>query len=214
VGVTAVVLATGLVAGGTAPPEPTQPFPELEALLLTVDDLGENWEAASPAFSGYEDPMASPSLLFMSCLDLEVPSTNDLTTQSAGEVPTAFAQFLREDDVREDFFIELVHRTPDDETGEEWLDEFDQMIEDCPTWTNDAGATTTYTPISLDLGDASVGVRATYSGPSENLVALIAVDDYVVGLTLFGGELDDEEVAAFAETASTAVDRIQSAGSG
>ena len=199
----AVVVATaGIVVDGSTPP-PSTPIGDVDTeLLLTLDDFPPGWEVESPAGSGIAESV-SPGFVWINACAGEY-----LSEQVWGDaIPTAGVRFTpAESDFLDDGFSELIQRAPNDEAAADWVNTFDETLEECPAFTNDAGATTTFDRmLSLpELGDDSVAVYVLYSGPPPTAEVIIAVDDLLVHLTGVG-----DGISEIADVASVAVERAR-----
>lgn len=193
----AALLAIGLLAGGTAAAT-TVPAndPELEALLLTIDDMPTGWAVDTSGNAGtfFADEATADTEPTDECID----EFNPLDGAPHAEV--AFAG-----DTMFDLLGQGIART---DQASQIVAQFADLLERCPTSTDDNGVTSTFGAMSFpELGDATIGIRATNdSFPIPVAVVIIAEDDVLVMLSGVGEGADGELLETLARTALDRID--------
>jgi hypothetical protein len=182
-----------------APPSPTSAAavandPELELLLLTLDEFPTGWSIAPPGLFDDDDGEDS-------CSDIVGAELHGV----AG-LPRASVSFLSDSLV--DVVGEMILQADSSEAARAIVDEIAAAFEACPVAVDDDGLSVSYAEMSFpELGDVTVVYRAiphSSSPPLSLALVAVAVDDRVA-LLVGGGTGGD--FALFEQLAVTAVEK-------
>jgi hypothetical protein len=193
----------GTAAGGVSATTPPND-PELEALLLTVDDLPTGWAIESfGTFSDGGDDDGDGD----ECGSDIIPGLGDVDDN-----PTASVDFSSGGELPEiNLFSQLIIDVGDGDAAEQFIEAVPEVLSECPLTVDDEGAETSVSEMSFpDLGDASIAYEISVSAEDvpftlTGAFAMIAVGDRIT--VLFGlGEGAEGEFLE--EVATTAVDRL------
>jgi hypothetical protein len=168
--------------------------PELELLLLSIDDLPTGWSVAPRGLFDADDGEDS-------CTDIvgpELPGVAGLPRASVGFLSDSVA----------DVVGEMILQADSDEAARAIVAEVAAAFEACPVSVDDDGRSVSYEEMSFtDLGDVTVAYRAVpldSSPPSSVALVAVAVDDRVI---LLAGGGTGGDFALFEQLAVTAVEK-------
>jgi hypothetical protein len=180
---------------GSTPPAVVANDPDLDSLLLRLDDLPTGWSIAPrQLFDGHGEYWCGDVL--------------DSRSPSVAGLPRASASFLSDSLI--DVVAETILHADSSDAARAIVDEIAEAFEACAVAVDADGVSVSYSEMSFpQLGDSTVAYRAiphSSSPPVSLALVAVAVGDKVV---LFVGGGAGGDFSLFEQLAATAVDRAR-----